>query len=757
MNTVHNLSRRSVLKGLVSGSGLLLGVQLGSSVFPTGIEDTGSDEGANPIADLRVGLFLSIDGTGTVTILASRSEMGTGIRTVLPLVAADELDADRNRIKIQQAIGDRRLGSQNTDGSQSIRVLYQPMREVGATARAMLENAAAQIWKVPSSECRAQNHAIIHPPSGRKLDFGALVEAAAGLPVPKTAELTYKSPDQWRYVGKNASMVDLHDLTTGAGKFGLDITPEGCKFAVIARSPVLGGGVDSLDASAAKAIRGVVDVVELPEGEAPFGFGALGGVAVIADNTWAAMRGRDALKIKWADSDANQDYESEAYRKQLQASAAKSGRVVRNLGNVDEVFRGAENTIEAEYYLPLLAHASMEPPCAVAHFKDGRCEVWAPTQNPQAAQTAIVQALRLTAKKVVVNVTLLGGGFGRKSKPDYVVEAALLSKQIGAPVKVTWTREDDIRHDYYHSVAVVRCKAAVDGKGRPTAWLGRTSFPSLMSTFSKGVKGPADMEVSMGFVDLPYDIPNLRFEACDAKNHVRVGWLRSVSNVYHAFAACSFTDELAVAAKRDPLEFTLDLIGKPRKIELPGVKYSNYGAPLARQPIDTGRLAGVLELCAQRAGWGKRMPKGRALGLAVHRSFVSYVAVVADVEVSKTGVVTIHRVDIALDCGLVINPDRVHSQMEGSVVFGVSLLRYGKITAKGGRIEQGNFDDYPVARMMDSAKEIQVHLVPSKATPGGVGEPGVPPVAPAICAAIFRACGKRVRSLPLTEHDLSWS
>ncbi|MEE2886539.1 MAG: molybdopterin cofactor-binding domain-containing protein [Planctomycetota bacterium] len=756
MTTVHNLSRRSVLKGLVSGSGLLLGVQLGSSVFEAGFEEAaGADAGS--LADLKVGLFLSIERSGTVTILASRSEMGTGIRTVLPLVAADELDAHRDRIEIEQAIGDRRLGSQNTDGSKSIRQLYQPMREAGATARAMLENAAAKTWKVPANECRAQGHAIVHSPSGRKLDFGALVETAAGMAVPKTAELTFKSPVQWRYVGKDNPIVDLHDLTTGAGKFGLDITPEGCKFAVIARSPVLGGGVESVDARQAKAVRGVIDVVELEEGEAPFGYLALGGVAVIADNTWAALRGRDALQIKWADSTDNQDYESDAYSKKLQLSVSKPGRVVRNTGDVDEVFGASKQVIEASYNLPHLAHAPMEPPCAVAHFSNGRVEAWAPTQNPQASQTAIAQALRLTPAKVTVHVTLLGGGFGRKSKPDYVVEAALLSKRVGAPVKVTWTREDDLRHDYYHSVAAVSCKAAVDGSGRPVAWLARAAFPSLTSTFRNGVKGPGDAELGMGFVDLPYAIPNMRFEACDARNHVRIGWLRSVANVYHAFASCSFTDELADAVERDPLEYTLDLIGKSRKVALPGVKYPNYGDPLARHPIDTGRLAEVLKLCAAQAGWGKSMPKGRGLGLAVHRSFVSYVAVVADVEVSKSGDLTIHRVDIAIDCGLVIDPDRVRAQMEGSVVFGVSLSRYGKITAKDGRIVQGNFDDYPVVRMPDSPKDIQVHLVKSEATPGGVGEPGVPPVAPAICAAIFRACGKRVRSLPLSEHDLSWS
>ena len=358
---------------------------------------------------------------------------------------------------------------------------------------------------------------------------------------------------------------------------------------------------------------------------------------------------------------------------------------------------------------------------------------------------------------MTVHVTLLGGGFGRKSKPDYVAEAALLSKRVGGPVKVFWSREDDIRHDYYHSVAAVSCTATVGDAGRPTAWLQRSAFPSLKSTFGNDVEGPSDLELGLGFTDIPYSIANLRCEAGDIRNHVRIGWMRSVSNVYHAFAICSFTDELAVAAKRDPLEYTLDLIGEPRKIELKGVNYSNYGEPLDRHPIDTGRLAAVLELCAKKAGWGRKLPPGRALGLAVHRGFAAFAAVVAEVEVNKEGDITFHGFDIAIDCGLVINPDRVRAQMEGSVIFGASLAMHGKITAKDGRIEQGNFDDFPVLRMDESPKRIRVHVVESTATPGGVGEPGVPPVAPAICAAIYRACGKRVRDLPLSGHDLSWS
>ena len=755
MSTIHNLSRRSILKGMFAG-GLLLGFRLGSRL---GFRAASAAASASS-DDLEVGLFLSIDLTGKVTILAHRSEMGTGIRTVLPLVVADELDADRSRIEISQAIGDARLGSQNTSGSKSMRRFYQPMREIGAAARAMLCQAAANRWKVPIEECRAKNHAIVHEPSARTLDFRDLVAAAAKLSVPETKDLTFKSPDQWRYVGKPVRIVDLHDMHTGAAKFGLDITPDGCRYAVIARSPVLGGKIESLDATEAKAIKGVIDVLELPAAKAPFGFEALGGAAVIADSTWAALRGCKALDIEWTKSEyGHDDYDSAVYRKQLEAAVRKPGKVVRNDGDAPALLAKADKakTLESLYYCPHLAHATMEPPCAVAHAKDGTCEVWCPTQNPQAVQEAVAAALRLKPEQITVNAVLMGCGFGRKSKPDYAVEAALLSKRIDAPVKVTWTREDDIRHGYYHTVAAMSCQATVDGAGLPTAWLQRTAFPSLYSTFDKTVTGPGALELSLGFVDIPYAIKNLRCESCDAPNHVRIGWLRSVNSIHHAFGVCSFTDELAVAAKRDPLEYTLELIGPPRKVQLKGVEYPNYEEPIDRHPIDTGRLADVLRLCAKKAGWGKKMPAGRGLGLAVHRSFTSFVAVVADVEVTKAGKVIFHRLDIAIDCGLAVNPDRVRAQLESAVIFGAGLTLHGKITAKNGRIEQSNFRDYKMLRMEDSPKDIRTHLVESTGIPCGVGEPGVPPVAPAICAAIYQACGKRVRALPLSDHDLSWS
>ncbi len=750
MSSLQNVSRRGLLKGLFAGGGLVLCARVGAAPWLGPFAE-------EAVAEFAPNMFLSIDQDGLVKILAHRSEMGTGIRTALPLVVADELDALRDKIEIVQAIGDARLGSQNTDGSKSIRDFYQPMREAGAAARAMLEQAAANAWGVPVADCHARAHQIVHAKSGKKLGFGQLVEAAAKLEVPDAAELSFKSPDQWRYVGKDLRSVDSADLTTGAGVFGLDVTPKGCRFATIARCPVVGGKVKSVDSSAAENVSGFLALVTLGEASSPVLFNPLGGVAVIATSTYAAMKARDALKIEW-DRGANKAYDSTAYRKQLEKTVQEPNEVVRTVGDFDSALATADKTHSADYYLPHLAHAPMEPPCAVAHVTEAGCEIWAPVQNPQAAQETVAIALGYgkDVGKVTCHVTLLGCGFGRKSKPDYCAEAALLSRKIGAPVKVIWTREDDLRHGFYHSVAALSFKAGLDAKGKPTAWLQRSAFPSLMSTFNPTIAGPGPFELALGFTDVPYVIPHFRAEYGKASNHLRIGWLRSVCNVFHAFAVSSFTDELAVLAKRDAVEYTLELIGEDRKMTFDGAEYSNYGKSLDAFPADTARLKAVARLCAEKAGWGGKLGKGKGRGFAVHRSFLSYAAVIAQVEVSKDGKLSMPRVDIALDCGLVVSPDRVRAQMEGSVVFGASIALYGEITAKDGAVEQGNFDTYPLVRMDEAPREIHVHLVPSQAAPAGVGEPGVPPVAPAICAAIYQAIGKRVRDLPLSKHDLSW-
>jgi isoquinoline 1-oxidoreductase beta subunit len=520
-------------------------------------------------------------------------------------------------------------------------------------------------------------------------------------------------------------------------------------YASIERSPVLGGKLKTYDDQEARKVPGVERTVVLEGFTPPHGFKALGGVAVIANNTWSANKGREALKIEW-EPGKNAEYDSASYKQKLLETVRSPQRVVRNAGDVDAEFAKGGKTHEAEYYAPHLSHAPMEPPAAVAEFKEGRALIYAATQNPQAVQDTVAAALGIDKKNVECHVTLLGGGFGRKSKPDYVAEAALLSKAVGKPVKVTWTREDDIRFDYYHTVSAMYLKAALDEKGRPTAWLQRVAFPSMMSTFNPAAASASGGEMGMGWTNVPFDIPNQRAENGPAQHHVRIGWLRSVANIQHAFAVQSFVDELAHLAKRDPVEYLLDVIGQPRKIE--PAQRNRFSDKF---PYETGRLRRVIELAAERSGWAKRKPsKGRALGVAAHYSFLTYVAAVVEVEVDGQGRIRIPRVDIALDAGRVINPDRVKAQFEGASVFGAGIALMNEITAAKGEIQQSNFHDYRVARINEAPLMTNVHIVASEAPPAGVGEPGVPVMAPAICNAIFAATGKRIRELPLRKHKL---
>jgi isoquinoline 1-oxidoreductase beta subunit len=752
MNRIELVTRRGFLGGMFSAGAFVLGARLLpiealASTNSGGVTEAGDAAKAawNP------SVYLGIETDGSVIIVAHRSEMGTGIRSVLPSVLADELDADWARVKIEQAIGDTKYGSQNTDGSCSIRDFYDAMRDAGASARLMLERAAAEQWGVPAAECKAQNHQVVHAGSGRKLGYGALAAPAAKQAVPKKEELKFKSPAEYRYIGKEMQTIDCDDISAGRGTFGIDAAMPGMVYASIARSPVFGGKLKSYDDQETRKVRGVQKTVVIPAFKPPnHGFQALGGVAVIADNTWAAMKGREKLKLDW-EAGENASYDSAAYKQELLETVRKPQKVARNVGDVDAEFAKGGKIHEAEYYAPHLAHAPMEPPAAVAEFKDGKAIIQAATQNPQAVQDTVAAALGIDKKNVECHVTLLGGGFGRKSKPDYVAEAALLSREIGKPVKVTWSREDDIRYDFYHSVAAMYMKASVDEKGRPTAWLQRSAFPSIGSTFS----GPstvygAPFELGMGWTNLPFDIPNHRAENGPAKPHVRIGWLRSVANIYHAFAVHSFVDELAHLANRDSVEYLLDVLGQPRKVDI------GQRGPMAEKfPLDTGRLRRVIELAAERSGWAKKKAaKGRALGIAAHWSFYSYIAAVVEVEVDANGKIRIPNVNIAADVGKVINPDRVKSQLEGAAVFGASIALMGEITAAGGSIQQSNFHDYPVARINEAPINTRIHLIESDAPPAGVGEPGVPPMPPAICNAVFAATGKRIRDLPLRKHKI---
>jgi isoquinoline 1-oxidoreductase beta subunit len=743
MNRIDVVSRRGFLESMFSAGALVLGAR----VLPAA---TAAEAAWAP------NVYLGIETDGTVILVTHRSEMGTGIRSVLPSVLAEELEADWSKVKLQQAIGDEKYGSQNTDGSCSIRDFYDTMREAGATARLMLERAASAKWNVPAGECKAQNHSVVHAASGRKLGFGELATAAKQQAAPAKSDIRLKTPAEFRYIGKELPTRDRDDLCMGRGTFGMDATVPGMVYASIERSPVYGGKLKSFDDSAARKIKGVEQTVVIDPFKPPHNFQALGGVAVIAGNTWAAMQGRKALKVEW-DNGENAAFDSAAYKKELQDAARKPQKVVRNIGDVDAAFAKAAKTHEADYYVPLLAHAPMEPPVAVAEFKDGKVIAHAPTQNPQAVQDAVSSALGIARKDVICNVTLLGGGFGRKSKPDHVVEAALLSRKIGKPVKVVWSREEDLRFDYYHAVAAMHMKAGLDAKGKPVAWLHRSVFPTIGSTFDASARYGQEFEMGMGWVDLPFDIPNHRAENGPAKNPVRIGWMRAVANIYHAYAIHSFVDELARAAGRDSVDYLLETIGPARKLDIrpEGMKYWNNGQPVDKFPVDTGRLRRVVELAAEKSGWARKKPgKGRALGIAAHRSFLTYVAAVVEVEVAANGQVRIPRVDIAVDAGATINPDRVRSQFEGASVFGTSIALLGEITAARGRIQQSNFHDYQVARMHQAPYETHVHVVASSEPPAGVGEPGVPPIAPAICNAIHAATGKRIRELPLKNHKL---
>ncbi|MFI5058335.1 MAG: molybdopterin cofactor-binding domain-containing protein [Candidatus Acidiferrales bacterium] len=761
MIRIENVQRRDFLKGMLGAGAFVLSVHVmpeklfaGSTAEAAGATDAAA---AMAKAPLQPSVYLAIDTDGTAYIIAHRSEMGNGVRTSLPRIVADELDADWARVKVVQAIGDEKYGDQDTDGSHSIVSFFGPLREAGGTARLMLVRAAAQKWGVPAGECRTELHTVVHKPSGKKLGYGELASAAAKLEVPKKEELKLKPRSEWRYIGKDAVSYDLKDLCTGKAVYGQDARMEGMLYASVAHPPVLGSSVKSLDDKAALGVAGVKQTATIDPFKPPHGFQALGGVAVLADNTWSAMQGRKRLQIQWEKS-PHGVFNSDAYKKELQETARKPGKVVREIGNVDAAFAKGGKIVEAEYYAPLLAHASMEPPAALAVYRDGKVQAWAPVQNAQGARDAIAAAVGLKKEDVTVNVTLLGGAFGRKSFPDFAVEAAVLSKKTGKPVKVVWSREDDIKFDTYHSVSAMYMKAALGPDGKPTAWLQRTVFPPIGSTFDVNAVYSAPDELGLGFSDLPFAIPNHRSENGPATAHVRIGWLRSVANIYHAFGIHSFADELAHAAGKDPLEYTLALLGPDRiipKEELPK-DYTNYDGDYALYPIDTGRFRRVLQLAAENAGWGKKKQgSGFGMGLAIHRSFLTYVATVVQIQVNDAGQVNIQRVDTALDAGTVVNPEMVRNQFEGAAVMGTSIAFYGEITATNGVIDQSNFNDFQMARMNNAPRETHVHIVASDAPPGGVGEPGLPAFAPALCNAIFAATGKRVRELPLSRAGLA--
>jgi isoquinoline 1-oxidoreductase beta subunit len=762
-----NVSRRAFLRGTAWGTGAVIAATIlpfntakAFESYPHG----GLDMPHGIVNDPHV--FVSIAPDGTVTIVAHRSEMGTGARTSLPMVVADEMEADWARVKIVQAPGDEpKYGNQDTDGSRSMRHHIQSMRQIGATVREMLKEAAAKQWGVDVAEVKASNHEVIHDGTGRKLGYGDLAQVVAEMEVPAerysnpSAEpLPYKEESQFRYIGKgNVPMYDLHDITTGKAVFGADVTLPGMKYAVIARPPVVGGKVKSVDDSAAKAIPGVERIVQLEGSMPPAKFAPLGGVAVVATNTWAALQGRDALKIEWEDG-PHGSYDSAQYHQEMSATAAKPGKVIRKQGDADAAFTSAAKVVSAEYYQPHMAHIAMEPPVALVNVADGKVEVWGPVQSPYGTRQDVAEKMGVPIENVTVNVTLLGGGFGRKSKCDFVLEAALLSREVGAPVRVQWTREDDVQHSFYHTTSVERIEAALDADNKVTGWRHRSVAPSILSTFAEDSGHQFFIEYGMGFVDMPFDIANISCENGQAMAHTRIGWFRSVSNVPRAFAVQSFAAELANELGKDQKDFLLELIGPDRIIDPKASGFPedhwNYGEPYDEFPIDTARLKNVVNLAAEKAGWGKQLPKGEALGIAAHRSFVTYVASVVHVKVNDDGTVRVPEVHTAIDCGFAANPERIRSQIEGAAVMGMTLALNSAVTFKDGRAEQSNYHDYDVVRIDNFPEVVSTHIVehPFSVHATGVGEPGVPPFAPALYNAIFNATGKRLRALPLGDQ-----
>ena len=750
MTRIVNLSRRRMLKGM-AGSGLLLGIHFAR---PSKGADKEKAAPAGPPANFSPNAYLSLDQNGLVTLVVHRSEMGQGIRTSLAMMLADEMAASWPHITVHQADGDAKYGDQDTNKSRSIRLFYTPIRRAGAAARQMLELAAAQTWRASIRDCRAVDHEVIHIPTGRTLSFGQLAKAASALPVPPPEKLRLLDASSYRYVGHAVPSIDLVPMLRGKAVFGADVAVQGMRFASIERCPVYGGKVASFDPKGALAVHGVERVIEVPAAAMPTGHLPLGGIAVIASNTWSAEQGRKQLKVQW-DLGPNASHDSTSYRAELEAAARKPGRVVRSAGNFDAALALSAKKLSAEYFTPYWAQAMMEPPAAFAEYSGGKLLVLAPTQDPQGAKTAIVQFTGVTESDVTVRPTLLGGGAGRKAMHDFPCEAAWLAKSLGAPVKVTWSREDDLRHDYYHPMCAQRLEGGLDKNGSPTAWRHRTAFPSLATTFQTNITTPDADQLGEGFTDTPYAIPNLRLEAASVPAHMRLGWYRSSMNIPHAFAICSFIDEMAAAAGKDPASFIEAVLAGPRKIDFKAlqVDYPNYGGSLQDYPVDVGRLQAILQLVVDRSSWGEPLLQGQGRGIAVHRSYLSYAAAVALVQVSPEGGLAVQRIDIAIDCGLTVNPDRVKALMESAVLFGISLTLGSGVTVKDGAVEQANFDTYRVARAL-LTPEIHVYIVPNGGLPSGAADPGVPVVAPAICNAIYAATGKRIRSLPIDVSGL---
>jgi isoquinoline 1-oxidoreductase beta subunit len=733
---VPGFTRRAFIEVSAGGAAFVLAFHLGGEAAAQGETVTTKERPSpNPFD-----AWVRITKDGTVTIILAKSEMGQGAMTALPMILADELDVDWAKVRVEQAPTNPALYEHGTGGSGSTKDSWKPLRQTGAAGRAMLVAAAAAQWKVDPAACQTAK-GVVTGPAGQKLAYADLVEAAAKQPVPDFKLVALKKDPELTIVGTSPRRLDFPAKIDGSARFGIDVRVPGMLYAVIARCPTIGGKPLRFDAAKAKAAPGVTDVVEIaPTGAA--GAFAPGGVAVVADSTWAAIQGRNALSIEW-DRGPHQAESSAVLSQQMEQLLAQPGKVCRNDGDAEAALGRAEKKVEAVYELPFEAHATMEPMNATVHVKPGSAEAWLSTQSPDWTQKVIAQIAGLHPEQVTVHTTLLGGGFGRRYHADFAAEAAQVSKAVAAPVQVVWTRDDDIQHGFYRPMARHRLAAALDERGRPLAWRHRISSTSIDGFWDPGKAKPESSEIG-GSVNLGYAIPNLRVEYAQAKSAVPVMWWRSVEHSITAFVNESFLDELAHLAGADPLRFRLDLLAEPRM-----VKFPVEDGPV----LDTRRLRGVLELAAAKSGWGSPLPAGRGRGIACHFSFDSYAAEVAEVSVEK-GKIRVHRVVAAVDVGRAVHPDSVTAQVEGAVAYGLSAALKGAVTIKDGACEQSNFHDFEVLRLPEMPV-VQVHIVPSTEAPTGIGEPGLPPVAPAVMNAVFAATGKRLRRLPVRAQDFA--
>jgi isoquinoline 1-oxidoreductase subunit beta len=700
------LSRRDFVgAGIAAGAGLVIGFYL-----PHG--------GGSRKESFSPNAYLRITPDNKVTIVVARSEMGQGVRTALPMILAEELEADWKQIEIEQAGASTLFGDQTTGGSASIRTTWDPMRKAGAIAREMLISAAALTWGVPRSACTAENSHIKHAASNRSLSYGELAGKAATLPIPSDAPL--KQSKDYKIVGQRLARVDSPAKVTGEAGFGIDFRIPGMKYAVLSRCPVIGGKVSHFDDKESKKISGVSYVGKIGDSA----------VAVVADSAWSAMEGRRVLNVSW-DEGANKDLNTAAVMASLKQTASKKGA---NLYSAGEPAKASGRHISAEYSLPFMAHAPMEPGNCTAHFQGTKCDLWAPTQVPQDCRDSVATAIGLDPDQVKVNVTLMGGGFGRRLEHDYAVEAALVSKAMNGPVKVLWTREDDMRSSTYRPASLHQLSAALDGSGLPIALAHRIIAPSISGQKGQPVPNGVDP-------DLPdeagpvYAIPNYLIEYVQAETPVPLGWMRSVYALQAAFALESFIDELAVAAGKDPMKYRLQLLAKDQDLSYFTTTWH------------TARMRGVLQLAADKSGWDKPLPAGRFRGVACFGCFASYMAEVVEITMENDQP-RVHRVVAVVDCGQVVNPSILEQQIQGGIVYGLANALRAKITVEKGRVVQGNFDDYAPLRM-DETPAVEVYAVPSAETPTGIGEPSVPPIAPALCNAIYTATKKRIRALPI--------